>query len=55
MNSITINQFTNNLQNLIKQVLNQYTPLKITIQDRADFVAISAEGWKPQKEILAIL
>ena len=43
MNSITINQFTNNLQNLIKQVINQHTPLKITNQDGAYFVVISAE------------
>ena len=55
MNSISINQFTNNLQNLIKQVINQHTLLKITNQDGADFVAISAENWKRQKEILAIL
>ncbi len=43
MNSITINQFTNNLQNLIKQVINQHTPLKIINQDGADFVVISVE------------
>ncbi len=43
MNSITINQFTNNLQNLIKQVINQHSPLKITNQDGADFVVISAK------------
>ena len=43
MNSITINQFTNNLQNLVKQVINQHNPLKITNQDGADFVVISVE------------
>jgi antitoxin YefM len=55
MNSISINQFTNNLQNLIKQVINQHTPLKITNQDGADFVVISAEDWEQQQETLAIL
>lgn len=45
MKSITINQFTNNLQNLIKQVINQHTPLKITNQDGTDFVVNSAEDW----------
>jgi antitoxin YefM len=49
VNSITINQFTNNLQNLIKQVINQQTPLKITNQDEADFVMISAEHWDNKK------
>lgn len=43
MNSIIINQFINNLQNLIKQVINQHTPLKITNQNRADFIVISAK------------
>jgi antitoxin YefM len=55
VNSITINQFTKNLQNLIKQVINQHTPLKITNQDGADFVVISAEDWEQQQENLAIL
>ncbi len=55
MNSITINKFTNNLQNLIKQVINQHTPLKITNQDGADFVLISAEDWEQQQETLTFL
>ena len=55
MNSITINQFTNNLQNLIKQVINQHTPLKITNQVGADFVVISAEDWEQQQETLTFL
>jgi antitoxin YefM len=49
MNSITINQFTNNLQNLIKQVINQHTPLKTINQDRGDFVVINAEDWENKK------
>jgi hypothetical protein len=36
VNFISINQFTDNLQNLIKQVINQ---------DGGDFVVISAEDW----------
>jgi antitoxin YefM len=55
VNSITINKFTNNLQNLIKQVINQHTPLKITNQDGADFVLISAEDWEQQQETLTFL
>ena len=55
MNSISINQFINNLQNLIKQVINQHTPLKITNQDGADFVVISTEDWEQQQETLTFL
>jgi len=43
VNSISINQFINNLQNLIKQVINQHTPIKITNQDGGNFVVISAK------------
>ena len=55
MNFITINQFTNNLQNLIKQVVTQHTSLKITNQDGADFVVISTEDWEQQQETLTFL
>jgi antitoxin YefM len=55
VNSITTNQFTNNLQNRIKQVINQQTSLKITNQDGADFVVISAEDWEQQQETLTFL
>ncbi len=54
MNSITINQFTNKLQNLIKQVINQHTSLKITNQDGANFVVIQFRRLG-QQETLAIL
>jgi PHD/YefM family antitoxin component YafN of YafNO toxin-antitoxin module len=47
VNSITINQFTNNLRNLIKQVISQL--FKITNQDGDDFVVISAEDWDNKK------
>ena len=40
---------TNNLQQLIKQVVNQHTSLKITNQDGADFIVISAEDWDNKK------
>ncbi len=52
MTSISINQFTNNLSAFIKQVIQQHTPLKITSQDGADFVVVSAEDWEQQQETL---
>lgn len=55
MNSITINQFRNNLQDLIKQVINQHIPIKITNQDGKDFIVISAEDWEQQQETLLVL
>ena len=41
--------YKNNLQNLIKQVINQHKSLKITNQDEANFVVISAEDWDNKK------
>jgi len=55
MNSISINQFKNNLQDLIKQVINQHIPIKITNQDGEDFIVISAEDWEQQQETLFVL
>ncbi len=55
MNSISINQFKNDLQDLIKQVINQHIPIKITSQDGQDFIVISAEDWEQQQETLFVL
>ena len=55
MTSISINQFTNNLQAFVKQVIQQHIPLKITSQDGEDFVVVSAEDWEQQQETLFVL
>ncbi|HEY9866334.1 MAG TPA: type II toxin-antitoxin system Phd/YefM family antitoxin [Candidatus Obscuribacterales bacterium] len=55
MNSIPFIQFKNNIQDLIKQVINQHTPLKITDQNSGDFIVISAEDWEQQQETLYVL
>lgn len=55
MNSISINQFTNNLQDFLKEVIHQHTPIKITSHNGEDFVIMSAEDWEQQQETLFIL
>ncbi len=55
MTSISINQFTSNLQGFVKQVIQQHIALKITNQDGADFVLVSAEDWEQQQETLFVL
>lgn len=55
MTSISMNQFTNNLQAFVKQVIQQHIPLKITSQDGEDFVVVSAEDWEQQQETLFVL
>lgn len=55
MTSISMNQFTNNLQAFVNQVIQQHIPLKITSQDGEDFVVVSAEDWEQQQETLFVL
>ncbi|MGK7944653.1 MAG: type II toxin-antitoxin system Phd/YefM family antitoxin [Microcystaceae cyanobacterium] len=55
MNAISINQFTNNIQDFIKQVIEQHTPLKITSQNGEDLIIMSAEDWEQQQETLFVL
>ncbi len=55
MTSISIHQFKNNLQDFVRQVIDRHTPLKITNQDGADFVVVSAEDWEQQQETLFVL
>jgi len=55
MTSITFQQFTNNLQNLIKQVITHHAPLKIANQDGQEFIIVSAEDWEQQQETLFVL
>ena len=55
MNSIPIKQFKNNIQDFIKQVINQHTSLKITDPNQGDFIIISAEDSEQQQETLYVL
>ncbi|MBE9143252.1 type II toxin-antitoxin system Phd/YefM family antitoxin [Planktothrix mougeotii] len=55
MNSIPFIQFKNNIQEFLKQVISQHTPLKITDQNSGDFIIISAEDWEQQQETLYVL
>ena len=46
MNNVNIKQFHDQFQDYIDQVLNQHQPLKVTENNGADFVVISAEDWE---------
>ena len=55
MTSITFQQFANNLQDLVKQVIVNHDLLKITNQNGEEFMVVSAEDWEQQQETLYIL
>lgn len=55
MNSIPFMEFKNNIQELIKKVINQNIRLKITAQTGGEFIIISAADWEQQQETLYVL
>lgn len=55
MNSISVNQFKENLKHFVEQVMSQHIPLKVTLLNGEDFVVISAEDWEREQETLYVL
>ncbi|MDY6782272.1 MAG: type II toxin-antitoxin system Phd/YefM family antitoxin [Cyanobacteriota bacterium] len=55
MDSVSLKQFRNNIQDCIDRVINQRNPLKVTGQSGSDFIVISAEDWEQTQETLYIL
>lgn len=55
MDSVSVNQFRDNLKNFVEQVVNNHTPLKVTRRAGEAFVVISADDWEREQETLYIL
>ncbi len=55
MNITNVNQFRQDLQNYIDEVINNHTPLKVTRDNGDDFMVISVEDWEREQETLYIL
>lgn len=55
MDRISLNQFRDNLQRFILQVVEQHTPLKVEGHDGSDVVVINAEDWAQTQETLYVL
>lgn len=55
MDSISVNQFRENLKSCVEEVVDRHTPLKVTRRNGDDFVVISAEDWEREQETLYIL
>jgi antitoxin YefM len=55
MDSVSLMQFRNNIQDCIDRVINHHNPLKVTGQSGSDFIVISAEDWEQTQETLYIL
>lgn len=55
MDSVSVNQFRDNLKSFVEQVVNRHIPLKVTRRSGEDFVVISAEDWEREQESLYIM
>ena len=55
MDSISVNQFRDNLKTYVEQTVNEHEPIKITRRAGEDFIVMSAEDWEREQETLHIL
>ncbi|ELR98677.1 type II toxin-antitoxin system Phd/YefM family antitoxin [Gloeocapsa sp. PCC 73106] len=55
MDSVSVNQFRENLKHFVEQVVSQHIPLKVTRRNGEDFIIISAEDWEREQETLYVL
>lgn len=55
MESISVNQFRDNLKNFVEQAAANHEPLKVTRRAGDDFIVMSAEDWEREQETLYVL
>jgi antitoxin YefM len=55
MDSVSVNQFRDNLKHFVERVVSQHIPLKVTRRNGDDFVVVSAEDWEREQETLYVL
>ena len=55
MNSISVNQFRDNLKTYVEQTVSDHEPIKVTRRAGEDFIVMSADDWEREQETLHIL
>ncbi|MDZ7925101.1 MAG: type II toxin-antitoxin system Phd/YefM family antitoxin [Marinagarivorans sp.] len=55
METVSVNQFRDNLKSFVEQALSTHTPLKVTRRSGEAFVVMSADDWEREQETLYIL
>lgn len=55
MDSISVNQFRDNLKTFVEQAVNTHTPIKVTRRTGEAFVVMSADDWEREQETLYVL
>ena len=55
MDSISVNQFRDNLKTYVEQAVSEHEPIKVTRRAGDDFVVMSADDWEREQETLHVL
>ena len=55
METISVNQFRDNLKSFVEQAVSTHEPIKVTRRAGEAFVVISAEDWEREQESLYVL
>ena len=55
MNSISVNQFRDNLKTYVEQTVSEHEPIKVTRRAGDDFIVMSADDWEREQETLHVL
>jgi antitoxin YefM len=55
MDTISVNQFRDNLKAFVEQVIGDHTPIKVTRRAGEAFVVVSADDWEREQETLYVL
>lgn len=55
MNSISVNQFRDNLKAYVEKTINDHEPIKVTRRAGEDFIVMSADDWAREQETLYVL
>ena len=55
METISVNQFRDNLKSFVEQAVSTHEPIKVTRRAGEAFVVVSAEDWEREQESLYIL
>jgi len=55
MNSISVNQFRDNLKSYVEQTVSEHEPIKVTRRAGDDFIVMSADDWEREQETLYVL
>lgn len=55
MDSVSVNQFRENLKAFVEEAINNHTPLKVTRRSGEAFMVMSADDWEREQETLYVL